>query len=785
MARFWPSRMSIGGFQMVVVFRRLVVLLVAAVVLGAGSLVGSPAEAATTRSVSWPAGWGSPLSSRTVNVTVNYGAYDLGCANADRSHEYTYYLPEPQYPGDPNRSEHLAVDLAAPSGAGVYAIADGRILRAGVIAEEWGSGSREIALVEHFATNGDRFTAVYAHIQVGTSPITRQRWQPGDVVRRGNQIGKIVLAGTGYHLHFGLAPGAKTLVPPTSETSGTGNCVRNARGTVDPIAYLANRSEAPLTRSIVGRKNSDGSVTSWRVVSASGVLRRQHIETEGVYWCMRNQGVVDRGPMPSRFLDQLPVRAGSAICSCLADTNVDGRIDIIDLSRLLSDWGTSNRRSDANRDRIVDIADLSILLSSWGQKCRGSVTQFGSAMSGSGTVAVLSGLGGDAEAIGRSTDGVVFGNAAPAPGASPVAAVWPGPGSQPSLVMVPGLTDLVMTDVNSNGVAVGGAVRGTGGDAAWYRLANGQVGELDPDGADRAFALAVDDRGRVAGYLFKGQALPVVWESVTSEPRYLLLPSGIDAAAVTAMNDRGVAAGALVDDRLAIWSDSQSVIAPVADGEAVAVNAAGDVLFGSASVNTAEPRVRLHDGRLVSLADVTGQKGQLKRALVLTNRGRIGGAHGKYAVVWPTGGAHAKSLAMPVGGTEGAVLGLTDEGRAFGWVDVSGTRRAAMWTGIDLSVPTPPVTESPSPAAQPTVKVKTPRKAKLKINVNPDLPGKTSWKVLILKKKQGQFVKVKKVRTQGPREIVKVDMPRGRYKVRVPTQKGYEEVTSRAVGLRR
>jgi len=49
------------------------------------------------------------------------------------------------------------------------------------------------------------------------------------------------------------------------------------------------------------------------------------------------------------------------------DINSDGRIDIQDLSRLLSKWEGSADigNADINKDGIVDIGDLSILLSNW------------------------------------------------------------------------------------------------------------------------------------------------------------------------------------------------------------------------------------------------------------------------------------------------------------------------------------------------------------------------------------------------------------------------------------
>lgn len=50
-----------------------------------------------------------------------------------------------------------------------------------------------------------------------------------------------------------------------------------------------------------------------------------------------------------------------------ADLNQDGIVDVLDLSILVSNWGTNNPEVDLNDDGIVDVLDLSILVSSWGQ----------------------------------------------------------------------------------------------------------------------------------------------------------------------------------------------------------------------------------------------------------------------------------------------------------------------------------------------------------------------------------------------------------------------------------
>jgi hypothetical protein len=49
-----------------------------------------------------------------------------------------------------------------------------------------------------------------------------------------------------------------------------------------------------------------------------------------------------------------------------SDLNSDGVVDVIDLSILVSRWGSSDATADINSDGIVDALDLSVLVSNWG-----------------------------------------------------------------------------------------------------------------------------------------------------------------------------------------------------------------------------------------------------------------------------------------------------------------------------------------------------------------------------------------------------------------------------------
>jgi hypothetical protein len=50
----------------------------------------------------------------------------------------------------------------------------------------------------------------------------------------------------------------------------------------------------------------------------------------------------------------------------LGDINGDNKIDVLDLSAMLTNWGTNNASCDLNADGLVGVLDLSILLSRWG-----------------------------------------------------------------------------------------------------------------------------------------------------------------------------------------------------------------------------------------------------------------------------------------------------------------------------------------------------------------------------------------------------------------------------------
>lgn len=70
-----------------------------------------------------------------------------------------------------------------------------------------------------------------------------------------------------------------------------------------------------------------------------------------------------RTPTPTTIVSVTPT---GTTCTKTGDLNCDNQVGILDLSILLSNWGTTSNTADINKDGTVTILDLSILLSNWG-----------------------------------------------------------------------------------------------------------------------------------------------------------------------------------------------------------------------------------------------------------------------------------------------------------------------------------------------------------------------------------------------------------------------------------
>ncbi|MCB0817510.1 MAG: hypothetical protein KDB77_08345 [Flavobacteriales bacterium] len=108
----------------------------------------------------------------------------------------------------------------------------------------------------------------------------------------------------------------------------------------------------------------------------------------------------------------------------------------------------------------------------------------------------------------------------------------------------------------------------------------------------------------------------------------------------------------------------------------------------------------------------------------------------------------------------------------------------------------PPTTDPVVPPARPTVRTKAVRGGdRLRIDVNPDRAA-DNYVVKIQKQRSAgraattqvrakRWVTVRKVRSKGAKDVVTVNLPKGRYRVLVPAQYGMAKQTSKAVRIRR
>ena len=76
------------------------------------------------------------------------------------------------------------------------------------------------------------------------------------------------------------------------------------------------------------------------------------------------------------------------------------------------------------------------------------------------------------------------------------------------------------------------------------------------------------------------------------------------------------------------------------------------------------------------------------------------------------------------------------------------------------------------------------KKSKLKIDVGPNASG-VDYECAVQVRKRRKWRTVVLVMTTGPRDVKRVDLPRGKYRVLLPAVNGASAVTSRTVKLER
>ena len=117
--------------------------------------------------------------------------------------------------------------------------------------------------------------------------------------------------------------------------------------------YISPKITA-VVQEIVKRSGwTSGNAIAFIIKNNGSTLERRFPSWEGAY-----------GANPSN-VTELVVQY-TTNCTKTGDLNCDNKVDILDLSTLLSRWGSADATADLNQSGKVDILDLSILLSKWG-----------------------------------------------------------------------------------------------------------------------------------------------------------------------------------------------------------------------------------------------------------------------------------------------------------------------------------------------------------------------------------------------------------------------------------
>jgi murein DD-endopeptidase MepM/ murein hydrolase activator NlpD len=152
-----------------------------------------------------PADWYPPLVMRWA-VRYGYGASVVWPADGRISQRFgpTSFTGEPAlcYEGTCYAHFHDGLDIAAPVGTPVVAIAAGRVTLAGRVAD-----GAVVVMIDH----GNRVSTLYGHLEPALAV------RDGDAVVAGQLLGTVGLTGhtTGPHLHLELWNGAKPIDPLT------------------------------------------------------------------------------------------------------------------------------------------------------------------------------------------------------------------------------------------------------------------------------------------------------------------------------------------------------------------------------------------------------------------------------------------------------------------------------------------------------------------------------------------------------------------------------------------
>lgn len=126
---------------------------------------------------------------------------------------------------------HIGVDMLAPKGTAVYAIADGEVLSPSL--NGWGAGNVGV-WIKHMTASGVFVKVLYGHIDESTDV------GPGQV-KAGDVIGKLG-SYTEPHLHFGAVDPGKEPEAPFGYTSDSDH-----NNFIDPIAFIESNKSVSST----------------------------------------------------------------------------------------------------------------------------------------------------------------------------------------------------------------------------------------------------------------------------------------------------------------------------------------------------------------------------------------------------------------------------------------------------------------------------------------------------------------------------------------------------------
>lgn len=257
-------------------------LLVAVASLAVSTAEPASAGTNTPRGYDWPSGWKDPTGG-AANRWRDWGFNTCGPANGN------YGLTDSSWYFD--KTAHLGVDS---SGAGstttIRPIAAGTIAWAG---QPWGAEWGGVIVVEHKASNGDRFAAVYAHIEPSTM-------KKSGTVSTSTSLGRIKANQPyGDHLHFGIVPLRAGEQAKDIAKRGSTSCAYGqdgpTHGYVNPIPYLAARRPAGTSSGsfdpcayngkVVG---ATGTNAKYLVRKVGNTCKRFHIPSGGDYQSIVN-----------------------------------------------------------------------------------------------------------------------------------------------------------------------------------------------------------------------------------------------------------------------------------------------------------------------------------------------------------------------------------------------------------------------------------------------------------------------------------------------------------------